>query len=198
MILIVALGNPGDKYQNSRHNIGWRVAQTLIKKGNLNFTKNKKFNSEICHFSAGVLLVKPQTFMNASGLAVSRLVNFYKIKEKDLWVIHDDIDLVLGKLKIVRNRGSAGHRGVVSIIQSLGTTDFVRFRLGVGHPVAGRQKKGGKRLTKLESDSEISGFVLSDFSPSERDEVKRLVEKTTKAVEIALKQGIEKAKNRFN
>jgi len=135
MILIVGLGNPGTKYKKTRHNIGFRVLDEFQNKNNFpDFEFSKKFNSLI---SDGIikrktiLLAKPQTFMNNSGISVKRLMNFYKIKSSDIIVVHDDIDLVFGTTKLSERRGSAGHKGVKSIIKELGTKDFTRLRIGI-------------------------------------------------------------------
>jgi PTH1 family peptidyl-tRNA hydrolase len=184
MKLIVGLGNHGKKYEKTRHNLGFMVVEALVQMENGEWKMEKKFNSQLSIINSQLLLAKPQTLMNASGFAVVKLANFYKIKPEDLWVIHDDVDLPLGKLKIVRERGSAGHRGVISIIEQLGTTDFVRFRLGIGHP---------KRDGKWTED-----FVLSPFLPTEKDEVKRLIKKTVEAIKVGLRGGGEQAIGKFN
>lgn len=128
MLFIVGLGNPGEKYKNTRHNIGFRVIDEFREKNNFSeFRISQKFNAEISKgeiAGQSVILAKPQTFMNNSGKAVKSLL-------RNLFVIHDDIDLPLGKIKIVKNRGSAGHKGVESIIKELGTKNFIRFRIGI-------------------------------------------------------------------
>jgi PTH1 family peptidyl-tRNA hydrolase len=136
--------------------------------------------------------------MNDSGLAVARIAGFYKISPADIWILHDDVDLALGKLKIVKGRGSAGHKGVLSVIEKLGTINFVRFRMGVGHPHSGRVKVGGKRAGKFDTDKETSDFVLSEFLPTQQDEARQLVKKTAEAVSVALEEGIEVAMNKYN
>lgn len=134
MKAIIGLGNPGIKYKKTRHNIGFMAIDFLQKKmklQKLNF--NKKFNSEISKTSH-LLLAKPQTFMNNSGDAVYKILSFYKITSEDLVVIHDDIDLEFGTLRESKNRGSAGHNGVQSIIDKIKTKNFTRFRIGIGKP----------------------------------------------------------------
>jgi len=136
MILIAGLGNPGKKYQGTRHNIGFLVIDQL-----------KTLNPE------GVVLAKPQTFMNNSGKAVKSLLGDYKEKPENLIVVHDDIDLPLGKIKIAKDRGAAGHKGVESIIKELKTKNFTRLRIGI-QPKSGKPRK-----------SEI--FVLQKFKKEE-------------------------------
>jgi len=152
MILIAGLGNPDKEYERTRHNIGFRVIDELAK---------QKPNN--------VVLLKPQAFMNNSGTAVLAAVNFYKIKLADLWVVHDDIDLPLGEFKISKNRGSAGHKGVESIIKKLGTKDFNRVRVGIC-PLKGKPEA-------------VEKFVLQNFTKTEEDIIKEVVERTIQAIQ---------------
>lgn len=183
MILIVGLGNPGEKYAKTRHNIGFMVVDELARKllplGKTEWRLNSKFNSEVISYKSKVILAKPQTMMNASGFAVSKLKRFYKA---DLWVIHDDLDLPLGKIKIVVGHGSAGHHGIDSISESLGTTEFVRFRVGIGHPPKGDSHN-------IDRD-EVIEYVLKDFVGKEAVEAKKVVKKTVKAIILALEKGL--------
>lgn len=144
MILIAGLGNPGKEYEKTRHNIGFRLIDELA--------KDKPNN---------VVLLKPQTFMNKSGDAVIGAVNFYKIKPTDLWVVHDDIDLPLGEFKISENRGSAGHKGVESIIKRLGTKNFHRIRIGIC-PDEGKPEA-------------VEKFVLQNFTKTEETILKKII-----------------------
>jgi len=144
MLLIVGLGNPGKEYEKTRHNIGYLVIDELAK---------QKSNN--------VVLLKPQTFMNNSGEAVLAAVNFYKIKPVDLWIIHDDVDLRLGEFKISKNRGSAGHKGVESIIKKLGTKDFNRVRIGTC-PQKGKPEA-------------VEKFVLQNFTKTEEKTIKEVI-----------------------
>jgi PTH1 family peptidyl-tRNA hydrolase len=189
MILIVGLGNPGKSFFQTRHNLGFAFVNTLKRLGDFSDWKmNKNFESKISEgklFGKKVVLIKPQTFMNNSGKAVKKIVEFYKLPLENLWVVHDDIDLDLGKLKIVKNRGSGGHKGVESIIKELGSKDFVRFRLGI------KPKEIPKNFNKKD-------FVLEKFSKEEKKIVKEIFKTTIQAVEIALKQGVEKAMSEFN
>ena len=143
MKLIVGLGNPGAKYQQTRHNLGFMVLDKLGEKltpvEKTFWQESKKFNALLLKTEKAILM-KPQTFMNASGIAVAKVANFYKIKPQDIWIIHDEVDLPLGKTRIRLGGGTAGHRGIESIIKQLGHDQFIRFRLGIGHPLKERTK----------------------------------------------------------
>jgi len=185
MILIVGLGNPGKKYQDTRHNIGFGVIDKLQ---SLNLKK--------------VILAKPKTFMNLSGKAVKSLIKKYKIPTANLWVIHDDIDLPLGKIRIVKNRGAAGHKGVESIIKELGTKNFVRFRIGIC-PKTGKPKNIEKFVLQKPREAKPSeaGDETKSQRPFNKDEekiVREVIKKSAEAIEILLREGLEKAMNKFN
>jgi peptidyl-tRNA hydrolase, PTH1 family len=190
MILIVGLGNPGGKYEDTRHNIGFMtveaLAHDLLPVENKGWQKVSKFDAEMVKIDGNLLMAKPQTFMNASGYAVVKMCNFYKIDTKDLWVVHDEMDLPLGKLKIKDHGGSAGHRGIDSIVEQFGTTEFVRFRLGIGHP--------GEGL----SEARVDDYVLSKFASKDASEARKVIKKTTEAIRLALEKGIKEAMNRYN
>ncbi|MFZ5366099.1 MAG: aminoacyl-tRNA hydrolase [Patescibacteria group bacterium] len=211
MKLIVGLGNPGKKYEKSRHNIGFMVVDELAQKwevGRVKWEEDKKSNTLIINHQPLAILVKPQTMMNASGFAVKSLITNYKLPITNLWVIHDDLDLPLGKIKIVKGRGSAGHYGVGSIIRELGTADFVRFRLGIGRPAGkppfaeasgGKWEVGGGRLVDENvMHREVERYVLEGFGGKEAVEAKKTIKKTVEAIELALEKGVEEAMNRYN
>lgn len=188
MKLIIGLGNPGPEYTDTRHNIGFMVVDKLL--GELAsgvppaWQKDEKKNVLTARIGE-VLLVKPQTFMNKSGFAVRALVNFYKLAPQDVWIIHDDVDLPIGKIKIREKGSGAGHHGVESVIKELGTDVFVRFRLGVG------------RGTES-NDRSLITFVLSRFRQSEAGAFKHLIKHGAEAVQIAILKGVDVAMNRFN
>jgi len=171
MILIVGLGNPGKKYINTRHNIGSRIIDEL-----------KSLNYE------DVILVKPRTFMNESGKAVRKIIENCppagRLKIGNLIVVHDDLDLPLGKMRIVKNRGSAGHKGVQSIIAELKTKDFIRFRIGI--------------CPKNSKPKNPENFVLQKFNKEEEKIIKKVIKKTTEAVEIFLREGLTRVMTKFN
>jgi PTH1 family peptidyl-tRNA hydrolase len=199
MKLIVGLGNPGDKYQYTRHNMGFMVVDKFIKKQLPllpSLTAWKEEAKLSCHIGKlkDCIVIKPQTFMNNSGGAVAIVKNYFKINNEDIWVVHDDIDLPVGKLRIRKGGGSAGHNGIESMIANLHTPEFVRFRLGVGKGKTDLKRTADHNLHRRE----IEKYVLSPFRDNEGGEVKKLIKKGVEALEIALEKGIEKAMNRFN
>lgn len=162
MILIVGLGNPEKKYDGTRHNIGFAVLDAFAKKFGAEFKMSAKYNSEIAQGMiqfdtkrVRFLLAKPQTYMNNSGDAVSKIVNFYKFRTDDqVWIVHDDLDIELGTIRIRLSGSSAGQKGIQSIIEKLGTDKFTRFRMGI-KPEGGQRKSAEK-------------FVLEKFKPAEK------------------------------
>src|SRR3989344_8961105 len=200
MKLIAGLGNPDEKFLYNRHNIGYMVIEKLAKsllpveKMEKAWMGDKKYAAEICKVSSQLVLIKPHTYMNRSGIAIQSLAGYYKIKTEDIWIIHDDIDLPLGKIRIRKGGSSGGHNGVESIIQNLHSPDFIRFRLGIG-----RGKLDIKKTTDINlSRQGIEKFVLSPFRDREGGEAKKMTKNTVKAIVLALEKGIEKAMNRFN
>lgn len=204
MILIIGLGNPGEEFKNTRHNIGREVCDSFRKnQGFPEFVFSKKINAEISEGKIGkvpkpakragipaaesglgkkVILACPDTFMNKSGQATASLVRFYKIKPENIFAVHDDSDLMLGCTKLSFDKSSAGHKGVESIIKSLKTAKFWRFRLGVG----------GKRHIEAEK------IILKKFAPKEDLLVKKIIKKTVVAIEQTIKESPEKAMNEYN
>lgn len=200
MKLIAGLGNPDEKHEKTRHNLGFIIVDALFKDyspSKDSFRLEKKFQSEIAEIvwqpkkgtSEKVILVKPLTYMNNSGVAVSLVAKFYKIDSSDIWVVHDEVDLPLGGMKIRLGGSSAGHKGVESIIEHLGTEKFWRFRVGIGEQ---HQKIPGKRLKPIDD------FVLGEFTDAEKGKSREIIKKTKKALEDGLEEGLEKAMNRFN
>lgn len=197
MKLIVGLGNPGTSYENTRHNIGFMVVDKLareIGESSPVWEEDQKRNALVTKIG-GVMIVKPMTFMNNSGIAVAALARFYKIHEADVWVIHDDIDLPIGKIRIRKGGGTGGHNGVDSIIKSLGNDAFIRVRLGVGR---GKKEKMGEEEGERKRHRSVVDFVLSRFTEHEAGDLKKLIKHGTEAVRIALIEGLDKAMNRFN
>lgn len=186
MYLIAGLGNPGEKFKNTRHNIGREVCEAFRKKqGWPNFNFSKKFNAEISEGKIGkekTLLACPNTFMNKSGQAVSLVAGFYKIKPENVFAIHDDSDIELGRAKLSFGRHSAGHKGVESVIKSLKTINFWRFRIGVG---AKKHKEAEK-------------IILRKFTPKETVLVKKIVKKTIEAIIETVEKGPGIAMNSYN
>ena len=162
MKLIVGLGNPGSEYLNSRHNLGFMALDFLSAHYQFEQWKSK-FDGSFCSKLFGsekIILVKPQTYMNLSGFCVVKFKQFFKVSEDDIFIIYDDIDLGFGDKKLKQGGGDAGHKGVRSISQHLGTKNFNRIRMGVGRP---REKE------------DVSSFVLSNFSKTEIDRVQILI-----------------------
>lgn len=189
MKLIVGLGNPGQKFEDTRHNIGFMVLEKLARDltmGEVVWKEDAKHKA-LLYQKGDVLFVKPLTFMNNVGITVASLVNFYKLKPDDVWVVHDDIDLPMGKIRIREKGGSAGHHGVDSIIAHLKSYAFVRFRLGVGRGMSGEARS-----------SSVISYVLSRFRRGEAGDLKHLVKRAVEAVGIALHQGLDKAMNRYH
>lgn len=192
MILIVGLGNPGKKYQKNRHNIGFVLVDALAYKYQVEFTNDKKLNAEIAEIkntslsSEPILLAKPQTFMNNSGEAVQKIVHFYKIAPENLWVVFDELDLPLGTIKIKKSGSAGTHNGMKSIVTHLGS-NFPRFRIGI--------ESRGQTASALQDTAD---FVLGDFFGPEKELIIHSLDQTVKAVETALKEGLEIAMTRFN
>ena len=186
MYLIIGLGNPGQEYQHTRHNIGREAVEAFRSISDFpTFRFEKKHNA---HISEGkrekekVILALPDTFMNTSGTAAGSLARFYKIKATHVIVIHDDADIPFGSAKLSFAKNSAGHKGVESIIRTLKTNKFWRFRLGIA----------GKRDVPAEK------IVLRKFTPDEQRVVKKIIKKTVSAVETAVTESPERAMNEYN
>lgn len=200
MILVAGLGNPGNKYKYARHNVGFMVVERLAKdllplfRSLRAWKQDDRFKSEICKVSDSLLLVKPQTFMNNSGIGISLVRNYFKIKTTDIWIVYDDIDLPLGKIRIRKGGGSAGHNGIRSAMQLLAQNDFVRIRLGIGRGMKDPKKTSKKNISR----SLVEKFVLSPFMDSEAGDAKKLVKHASEAIRTCLKDGIETAMSRFN
>lgn len=206
MKLIVGLGNPGQKYEKTRHNLGFMAVEKFLKDyeevQKTGWTNATKFKSDIAEIDwqskkngqvTKIILAKPKTYMNNSGMAVSLLANFYNIPAEDVWIIHDEVDLQSGFLRIRFGGGTAGHRGVESILNALGTDKFWRFRMGIGRP---GHMADGEFYTK--DVKGIDDYVLGDFNPHEWGKIRELIQRTTKAMETALEENLETAMHKFN
>jgi len=202
MKLIVGLGNPGLKHEKTRHNFGFMILESLFKDlatPKDSFREEKKFHGEIAEVNwqskkasgEKIILIRPLTYMNNSGLAVRAIADFYKIKSNDIWIVHDEIDLPLGAMKIRFGGSSAGHKGVESIMDHLKTEKFWRFRMGIGKQVQ-KSKITGKRVKAIDD------FVLGEFGEGERGKQREVIKRGVKALEDAFEEGLEKAMNRFN
>ncbi len=189
MKLIVGLGNPGRSYARNRHNIGFICLNHFARTQGIKFDKKKGLARIGTGKAAGneVVLARPQTFMNDSGRSVSRLVKKFDTDFNDLIVIHDDLDLPLAKIRISHGSSSGGHKGINSIIQELGSQDFIRIRVGIGRP--------GKPEI---SEDDIIAYVLSDFTPTEKRAINKIIPKSSEAILYLLTDGLTPAMNRFN
>lgn len=179
--LIVGLGNPGREYQDTRHNVGFWWVDELAQSHKINFKSDLKFHGltgrGILH-GHEVLLLKPQTFMNVSGRAVGALAKFYKIEPAEILVVHDELDLQPGIVRLKIGGGHGGHNGLKDIIAQLGTKDFWRLRFGIGHP--------GER-------TEVSNYVLNDPRPEERELIHEAMHKAHNTAHLVITEKTEAA-----
>jgi peptidyl-tRNA hydrolase, PTH1 family len=188
MWLLVGLGNPGPKYAQNRHNIGFMVIDEIASRSRSEAWRSK-FGGELASgdvAGAKAVLLKPQEYMNVSGQSVQRTAAFYQVEPKQVIVAHDEIDLPLGTKRVKVGGGHGGHNGLRSIIQELGSQEFLRVRVGVGRP--GPAGKG----------SNVAGFVLEDFAKSERTEVEIVIKEAADALEDIIKKGALAAMNKWN
>ncbi len=184
--LIVGLGNPGAEYTKTRHNAGFLLVEKLAARWRVEWKNERKFNARMARVERQgrrVLLCQPQTFMNASGEAVGRVTNFYQLPLKQLLVVVDDADLPLGEIRLRAGGSSAGHHGLESIEQHLGSREFARLRLGIG-------RRDGAR--------EITDYVLSRFDRTEAALMEKVLDRAAGQAECWLDDGIQKAMNQFN
>lgn len=193
MKLIVGLGNPGKKYEQTRHNFGFFVLDQLAKKFHLSFSS--KFRGDLAQISDKrhdkIFFLKPQTFMNLSGESVVSCAHFYKILPQDIFVIFDDLDLPFGRLRVARSGSAGGHNGVQSILEHLGTQDFPRLKLGIGRPLkTGPVEKG--------AGQEAADHVLDKFSKAEQGQLTQIVDLAMGCIETYLREGLEETMNRYN
>ena len=186
MKLIVGLGNPGAEYRDTRHNVGFKVADALAERWRVSDQWREKFDAlhvKTMHGDGGVIVAKPLTFMNLSGQAVAGLAGFYKIEPADIFIVTDDVALPLGRLRARREGSAGGHNGLKSLIQSLATQAFPRMRVGVG--------RGDLRR-------DLADHVLGRFDADERETVSAAVLRAADASEMFLSEGIERVMNVFN
>lgn len=185
MKLIAGLGNPGESYANTPHNVGFDVVDLLAQRLEAGWKNSSGFNARVARATCAgtpLLLVKPQTFMNLSGNSVAPLLRYYGGTPADLTVVLDDADLPLGRLRIRASGGSGGHRGLASVIEALGTETFLRIRLGVG-----REEQGG-----------LVGHVLGKFDETRRACVGKMAAAAADAVQCLTEKGLNEAMNRYN
>jgi PTH1 family peptidyl-tRNA hydrolase len=195
--VVAGLGNPGDEYSRSRHNCGFMTIDRIAKaKGvELNRRKFKGVTAETILAEKLALLVKPQTFYNLSGECISDLLGYFKIAPQHLIVLHDELDLEAGRLRIKQGGGDAGNRGVRSIAESLGTTDFIRVRIGIGRPPDFNEEMEPGRQPKTEENKD---YLLRPMNTAERRALAPILERAASAVEAIAEHGLEAAMNRYN
>jgi peptidyl-tRNA hydrolase, PTH1 family len=182
-LLVVGLGNPGPQYATTRHNLGFLVADILADRLGAGFKVHKKSGAEVTTGRLGgraVVLAKPRVYMNESGRQVGPLANFYSVPPTDVIVMHDELDIDFGRIRLKAGGGAGGHNGLRSVASALGTNDFQRVRIGIGRPPG---RKDG------------ATFVLENFNSVERPEVATICEQAADATELLIKLGLEPAQN---
>lgn len=190
-MILVGLGNPGERYRDTRHNVGFRVIDRLAERwGGASF--REKFKGQLTQIELPgpsgpekLVLLKPQTFMNLSGQSVQPALTFFKEKPEGLVVLHDELDLPLGRLQLKEGGGSGGHNGLKSVSQELGTPGYKRLRLGIGRP-------------PVDFRGDVADFVLQGFAPFELDAVHDLIERAADAMELLVSRGASQAMNQIN
>lgn len=186
--LIVGLGNPGTKYEQTRHNVGFMAIAKLAKVWHINLTENKKFQGlfgEGMGPTGKIRLLQPTTYMNNSGQAIRAVIDWYKLPSESVMVVYDDMDLPVGKLRLRLSGSAGGQNGMKSAIAHLGTQTFPRLRIGIGSPKS------------TPGDNAVS-HVLGTFAPSEKPIIEDVLDLTVSAIELSLKQGVEKAMSLYN
>jgi len=185
--IIAGLGNPGAQYAQTRHNVGFMVANKLVERWRVAWTREAKFCAWLARCSRDdrrILLCRPETYMNASGEAVGPLASFYRVERQNLLVVSDDADLPLGAIRMRPEGSSGGHHGLESIQQHLGSTEFPRLRIGIGRSDP--------------ANREITDYVLSQFGKKEADLLEKVLTRACEQIECWLAEGILSAMNRFN
>ena len=189
--LIVGLGNPGAKYERTRHNIGFEIVDAIAKRfPDVSLSENKRFQGVVGEFrSSGerIVLLKPTTYMNKSGQAVRAVLDWYKLDPDTVLVVYDDMDLPTGKLRMRLSGGAGGHNGMKSIISHLGTREFSRLRVGIGST-----EKGEAR------DSAVVSHVLGRFAPEDRKIVDAVIPMAADAIDFSLRKGVERSMSLYN
>jgi len=186
--IVVGLGNPGLKYEFNRHNIGFRIVDSLARNIEIEFKKVKSYYSLISRGMINnhkVMLVKPQTFMNLSGRAVSKVVSYYKIPLQGLLIVYDDLNLELGQVRIRKKGSAGGHKGIESIMQYLNSEEIPRLRIGIGNP-------------SVNFNFNCMSYVLSNYNNNEKDKIEEVIQLSTEAIKTVIEDGFEKAMRKYN
>lgn len=211
MKLVVGLGNPGEKYENTRHNLGFMALDRFLKNytsvENTTWSDEKKLKSDIALVDwqpktgkmERVILAKPKTFMNNSGMAVKLIADYYKIDSENIWVAYDDLDLPTGSIKIRFGGAAAGHHGVESIMAALNTDKFWRFRMGIGLPHGHKVDGDGvEHVQSRRAIGNVEDYVLGTFGTKDRNKIREVIKACSDAFEVALEKDMTSAMNRFN
>jgi peptidyl-tRNA hydrolase, PTH1 family len=189
--LVVGLGNPGAKYDRTRHNIGFEIIDALAKRyPDVSLVENRRFQGATGEFRSGTertVLLKPSTYMNKSGQAVRAVLDWYKLNPDSVLVVYDDMDLPTGKLRLRLSGGAGGHNGMKSIIAHLGTQDFPRLRVGIGSTDKGEER-----------DQAVVSHVLGRFAPEDRKIVDAMIPMAVDAIDLSLRKGVERSMNLYN
>lgn len=186
MYLIAGLGNPGIRYRNTRHNVGFKVVNLWAKSLGIRLS-GRRFesrNTRTTFQTRPVILLRPLTYMNQSGKSIKACVDFFRVREENMLIIHDDIDLPVGKIRIVRGGGAGGHKGVLSIMHHLGARGFPRLKIGVGRP--------------RYSEESIEEYVLSPFYRDEKQIIEEVFKMAVRGCELFITDGIDSTMNRIN
>ena len=193
MKLIVGLGNPGFLYARNRHNIGFMCVNNLAKRQRIKFDRKQGHARTGIGNIAGsrAVLAKPQTYMNASGESVAALMKKLNVAPADLIVIHDDLDLPTGKIRLRLGGSSGGHKGIDSIITRIGTQEFYRVRVGIGRPESDKSSEAAK-------EEAVVAYVLSDFTAAERKIIEKTIPQVSEAIACLLAEGLTAAMNKYN
>ncbi len=190
--LLVGLGNPGKKYERTRHNVGFEVIDSLAQRFSVKLSENKRFQAHAgeTRLTSGdrLVLLKPTTYMNLSGQSVRAVLDWYKLSPSEVLVIYDDMDLPIGKLRLRLSGSAGGHNGMKSIISHLGTQTFPRLRLGIS-----RSNNGNPQASRA-----VVGHVLGKFAPDERKVIDAAVDLAADAVEFSLRKGVERTMSLYN
>ncbi|MBF0242831.1 MAG: aminoacyl-tRNA hydrolase [Desulfamplus sp.] len=187
--MVAGLGNPGKEYAKTRHNVGFIVVEELSYRHQLTFNSSK-FDADIAKGNIKgnqTILVKPQSYMNRSGFPIQKISSYFKIETNNIVVVHDELDLPFGRIMVVKDRGHGGHNGIRSIIETLGTKNFIRIRVGVGRPIADTEDK-----------CVVTGHVLGRFEADEQTMLDSIVKMSADACQFILSNGVQAAMNRFN
>lgn len=185
MYLVVGLGNPGLEYAKTRHNVGFMYLDYLASRHNVSFNDSKwqAQTASLKVFGQSLTLVKPETYMNRSGMSVSRIAAFYKIAPGNIIVIHDDLDLPVGRVKLMNDRGAGGHNGIRSLIEQLSAKDFPRFKVGIGRP---------------QNAMPVEKYVLAAFSGDDLERIEEVFVDIDNGLQLIIEKGLLSAMNQVN